>query len=230
VKTKLAAVIAALALVTTASAEPKESRRRGSLELAAWRYRPSIDDEFSTSPTPYDEIYGGGQSWGFQLHLARALYTGHGALEVGFKTGFWQDRGDEIAENGSRTADKTALRIVPTSLTLTYRWDWLSRRWGIPFALYGRGAFERYNWWVTDRDETAEKGATMGWSATGGVAFLLDFLDRGMARELDNDSGINDTWIFFDVTTDQIDDFGSSKSWDLSSDGLTYSAGINFVF
>jgi hypothetical protein len=230
VNTKLAAALAAIALAATASAAPTESRRRGSFEFGAGPYRPSIDDEFNSSAAPYDEIFGGGQPWGFRLLLARALYTRHGALELGFKTGFWQDKGNEIAEDGTRTADETALRIIPTSLTLTYRWDWLSVRYGIPFAFYGRGAFERYNWWVTDRDETAKKGATMGWSATGGVAFLLDIVDRSMARELDNDSGVNDTWIFFDVTTDRIDDFGSSKSWDMSSDGFTYSTGITFVF
>lgn len=229
-RTKLAAALAAAVVAASSSAAPTESPRKGSFEVGAGPYRPSIDSEFPGSAGPYEEIFGGGQPWGFRLHLARALYTTFGALEVGFKTGFWQDKGREIALDGTRTADETALRIVPTSLTLTYRFDWLSVRYGIPFALYGRGALERYNWWVTDRDKTAEKGATWGWSATGGAAFLLDFVDRGLARDLDNDSGINDSWIFFDVTTDQIDDFGSSKSWDLSSKGFTYTVGLMFVY
>jgi hypothetical protein len=229
VRTKLAAALAA-ALVSTSALAATESPRRGSLELGAGPYRPSIDSEFDGSAAPYEEIFGGGQSWGFRLHLARAFYKRYGALEVGFKTGFWQDKGKQIAEDGTRTADETNLRIVPTSLTLTYRFDWLAQRYNIPFAFYGRGALERYNWWVTDRGDWAEKGGTWGWSATGGVAFLLDFVDRNLAREMDNDSGINDTYVFFDVTTDRIDDFGSSKSWDLSSDGFTYGVGILFVF
>jgi hypothetical protein len=130
-----------------------------------------------------------------------------------------------------RPGDDTSLRIVPTSLTLTYRFDWLATRHGIPLAFYARGALERYNWWVTDGGgDWAEKGATHGWSATGGVAFLLDFIDAGLARELDTDTGVNDTWLFFDVTTTKVDDFGSSKSWDLSGEELSLSGGLMFVF
>jgi hypothetical protein len=226
VKTKLAAALAALLLAPAALAE---SQRRGSFELGAGPYRPDVDSDFA-APGPYEEIFGGGKPWKFRLHAARALFTRWGALEVGFLTGFLQDTGEQILQGGIASGDETTLRIIPTSLTLTYRFDWLAQRYGVPLALYGRGALERYNWWVTDRSSTSERGATNGWSVTGGAAFLLDILDRGLAREMDEDWGINDTWLFFDVTKSKIDDFGSSKSWDLSGDGLTYAGGLMFTF
>jgi hypothetical protein len=229
VKTKLAAALALLLLASVASAE---TRRRGSFELGAGPYRPDVDSGFVTSPGPYREVFGSGKPWAFRLHAGRAIYTGVGALELGLKTGFFQDSGKGInSVTGERSGDDTNLRIVPTSLTLTYRFDWLSVRYGFPFAFYARGALERYNWWVTDGGgDWAEKGATNGWSATGGVAFLLDFFDPELARELDKDSGMNDTWLFVDVTTTKVDDFGAGKSWDLSGDGLTFAGGLMFVW
>lgn len=229
---KLAAALVAVLLATSASAE---SRRRGSFELGAGPYRPDVDSEFDASPGPYEQIFGGGKPWAFRLHVARALFTtGVGALELGLRTGFFQDEGKGVITTGGvpvPSGDDTHLRIVPTSLTLTYRLDWLSSRYGVPLAFYARGALERFNWWVTDGDgDSSEKGATNGWSATGGAAFLLDFVDQGLARELDEDTGVNDTWLFFDVTTTQVDDFGSGKSWDLSSDELTFAGGLMFVW
>lgn len=226
-KTKLAAALAALAVAVAARAE---SPRRGSLELGAGMYRPDVDSEFTTKPGPYEQLFGTGRGWAFRLGASRAVYTGVGALEVGLRTGFFQDDGDQLLPDGTRSADKTSLRIIPTSLTLTYRFDWLATRYNIPLAFYARGALERYNWWVTDQSDWAEKGATNGWSVTGGAAFLLDFLDRSLARELDEDAGVNDTWLFFDVTKTKVDDFGSSKSWDLSDEDLSLSGGLMFVF
>ena len=110
--------------------------------------------------------------------------------------------------------------------------DWLAERYRfVPFSFYGRAAFERYNWWVTDgRDEWAENGATNGWSVTAGAALLLDAIDPGRARELDNETGVNHTYLFFDVTHAQVDDFGSSKSWDLSTKGVSLQGGLMLVF
>ena len=49
--------------------------------------------------------------------------------------------------------------------------------------------------------------------------------------EMDLDTGINHAYLYFDVTKSYIDDFGSSKSWDLSDeDGLSYSFGLLLVF
>ena len=119
------------------------------------------------------------------------------------------DAGGTLTPSG----DETKINIVPTSLTLTYRFDWLAERYGIPLAPYGRFAFERYNWWVTDgKGDWAKEGGTNGWSATGGLALLLDFIEPGAARTLDRETGVNHTYLFFDVTKSKVDDFGSKRA------------------
>jgi hypothetical protein len=233
------ALVAAAALVLAAPALAQmeglqQSPRWGSMDLGVQAYRPNIDSEFGGTG-PYEAIFGTGNGYMFTLGVSRSIFTNWGSLETGIRTGYFSKSGNSLVtdSNGNTTASgaKTALKIVPTSIALTYRFDWATERYRFPLAPYGRLAFERYNWWITKGSGgTAEKGATMGWSATGGLAFLLDFLDPDMAREFDRDSGVNHTYLFFEVQKSWIDDFGSSKSWDLSTKDLSYSAGMTFIF
>jgi hypothetical protein len=229
------ALLAAAALAAAASASAQESPRWGSFELAAGQYRPDVDAEFATRPGPWQQEFGDSRRWMFRAGVAKTLYRGIGSLDVGLKTGFFHAGGHGlISEGGGFTpsGDRTNFYVIPTSATLTYRFDWIAERYRwIPIAVYGRWALERYNWWVTAGGaRVKERGATNGWSATGGVALLLDAFDPDLARELDRDTGINHTYLTFDVTKTKVDDFGSSKSWDLSSAKATYAFGLLFVF
>lgn len=231
-----ARIAAALALLLLAPAAARaESPRLGSFELGAGTYRPDIDSAFA-APGPYEQVFGTRRGWMFRASVSREIFSDLGTLEVGFRTGFFRASGHALSfANGvvgtDLSADTTTFQIVPTSLTLTYRFDLLADRYGIPLAPYGRVALERYNWWVTGGSgSTSKRGATNGYSFSGGLAFLLDYLDAELARELDNDSGINHTYLFVDVTKSRIDDFGSSKSWDLSDPTLAFAFGIWFVF
>ncbi len=233
-------VAVALALFTAAVGPARaESPRWGSVDLGASTYRPSIDSQSGlAAPLPYQQIFGNGRGWMFRVGVSRALFTQAGSLEVGVKTGYFRDSGKSLqvdpttgAITNQKSADTTSFNIVPSSLTLTYRFDLLADRWSIPLAPYGRVALERYNWWVTGGPGSSTKtGATNGYSATGGIAFLLDFLDPDLARELDADTGINHTYLFLDVTKSWVKDFGSSKSWDLSDEKASVAFGMMFVF
>jgi hypothetical protein len=224
-------VPALLALLLAAPAFAA-SPRWGSLELGAQNYHPNIDREFVGS-TPYDTVFGSGRGWLFTLGISRALFTGMGSLEVGLRTGYFQDSGKAVVTGTNppeRSGDTTRFHVIPTSLALTYRFDLLADRYNVPLAPYARATLERYNWWVSGAG-TTENGATNGWSATGGIAFLLDFVDPGMAREMDQDTGINHTYLFAELTKTKINDFNSSSSWDLSdSKNASLAFGLLFVF
>jgi hypothetical protein len=233
---------AAVALVPAAAAAQTESPRTGSFEIGAGPYRPNIDAEFPKTPTepegPYQTVFGDARHWALRVGYAKILYTGNfGSLELGLRTGWFRASGHglllDASGNPSSTAskDKTTFSILPTSLTLGYRFDRFLERWSVPLAPYGKVALERYNWWVTDGSgHSVMRGATNGWSMTGGIAFLLDAIDPALAREMDADSGVNDTYLYFDVTKLRVDDFGSKKSWNLSEANLTLSGGLLMVF
>ncbi len=229
----LSALAASLLLAAPAARAQTESGRWGSVEVGAGPYVPNIDKEFS-GHTPYRDIFGGKPGPMFRLHVAKSIFTGAGSLEVGIRTGFWSKSGRALLaagpNAGQRSGDRTTFNIIPTSLTLTYRADQLWENVRIPVVPYGRVALERYNWWVTKDTKWTKRGATNGWSATAGVAFILDFLDPSSARDLDNETGVNHTALYFDVTKSKVDDFGSKKSWNLTERKLAWSGGILVVF
>jgi hypothetical protein len=244
---RLAAALALAVVTTAARAADAPSDRWGSFEIGAGTYIPNIDAGVASPGPfggPYEEIFGKSQRWMFRLGAGKTIWHGIGDLEVGLRTGVFRATGNAIQEGTGTsptnppiyTGNTTSITIIPTSLTLTYYFDWIAERYRfLPFMFYGRAALERYNWWVngpvsTGREGTVGRGATNGWSVTGGVALLLDVLDPGMARDLDRDTGINHTYLFFDVTKQKVDDFGSSKSWDLSRIGPAYAFGLMFAF
>jgi hypothetical protein len=234
-----AALPAGAQLSPTVGMDLGPSPRWGSVDIGVTRYRPNLDGEFAhKTPIPgqgaYRDIFGTSYGWMFDVAVSKAIFTRWGTLEAGFRTGYFQETGKARSATApyAPATDDTAFKLIPTSAVLTYRFDWLVERYGVPFAFYGRAALERYNWWITDGNGKMDmKGATNGWSVAGGAAFLLDVVDRTLAREFDRDSGVNHTYLFFEVTKAKIDDFGSSKSWDLSpQDAVALSGGMTFVF
>jgi hypothetical protein len=229
----------ALAAAFSASPARAESPRYGTFSLQFTPYRPNIDAEFHGAAAPYQTAFGGGKKLMIRGELAYSLIQQYGTLDLGFSAGYFQARGKgRLSTDGSQSSDVTALRVIPTSLSLTYRADQLANRGIVPLAPYVRFAFERFNWWVTNGSNGVAganglrgSGATNGYSLTGGLAFLLDFIDTGLAREMDNDTGINHTYLFGEVTKYSVDDFGSKSSWDLGNTGsVVYGFGLMFVF
>jgi len=225
--------LAALAAALLATGARAESPRWGSFELQAGTYFPDIDSEFSgTTTKPYEDAFAAHGGWMFRAGVSKSLFTSFGSLEVGVQSGYFQKSGNgRFVKNGAPSSDDTSLKIIPMSVILTYRFDWLAERFRIPLAPYGRVGLERYAWWVTDGSgSTSKKGATNGWSVAGGLALLLDFFDPGLAREMDADSGVNHTYLFAEARKTTIDDFGSKSSWILSEKNIAWSGGLLFVF
>jgi hypothetical protein len=239
-----AAALAVAASAVAAEPTPGQSGRWGSVDVGVQWYRPNLDagpfDPALVPPgstPPYERMFGTGRGFMFTLGVSRALYTRMGSLEVGVRTGYFQDTAKGFVQdppgsgNYVQTGAESKFRIVPSSASLTYRFDWPVERHRIPLAPYVRATLERYNWWISDgTGDTTEKGATNGWSAAGGIAFLLDIVDPVLAREFDRDSGVNHTYLFFEISKSSIDDFGASDSWDLSDEDYSLAGGLTFVF
>ncbi len=233
-----AALIAVAAAPLAAAQEsPYASPRWGAFEVSLSGYRPRIDAEFGGAATPYQTAFGGGRGLMFRVDLAKSLLTEYGELDVGIGGGYWEKLGHGLLPDGSASADSTMLKVVPSRLSVTYRFDYLANRYPIPLAPYVRLSFDRYWWWINNGSGGVAKasgksgqGATNGYSFSGGIAFLLDFVDRGLARDMDRNTGINHTYVFVDFTKSFIDDFGSKSSWDMSDDKVTISGGLLFVF
>jgi hypothetical protein len=221
-------VLAAALLPLAAAAE---SPTWGTFELRFASYRPNIDSEFNGTKSPYADDFGKGRGLFPKVLVSWTVLDQFVQVDVGVGTGWFRAKGKGRFVDGTVSGDNTTFSIIPATLALTLRVDGAAQRWGIPLELYGRAALERYSWLITDGSGNfVKKGATDGWSVAGGVGFLLDFADPTLARELDADSGINHTWIYFEVEKSKVDDFGSKRSWILSDEKLTLAGGLRFVF
>ncbi len=228
----LAAVLLAAPAARAQEGEAAPPTRWGSLELGGGPYVPNIDAEFHGAQTPYRSIYGGKPAPMWRVHLAKTLWSGFGSVDLGFKTGYFSRSGHALAQGTTTpSGDRATFNVLPTSLTLTYRADYVWERARVPLVPYARVALERYNWWTTKESKWSKTGATNGWSASAGVVLILDWMDPGAARDFDNEVGAAHTGLYFDVTKSKVDDFGSKKSFDLSeSNKLFWSAGLLVVF
>lgn len=232
-------LLAALALAAAVPALAQPTPRYGSFQLSLETYRPNIDAEFGGAKAPYQDAFGGKRNIMFRADVAYALIASYGSLELGFGAGYWEKYGHGFDLQGGPSPDPTALKVIPTRVSLTYRFDVLSNqyRW-FPLAPYARFSLDRYWWWVNngagqtaDANGKAGSGATNGYSLTAGLAIDLGAIDPTLARDMDRDSGVNHTYLFGEITKSSVKDFGSSGSWDLSDDrSVSYAAGLLFAF
>ncbi len=100
--------------------------------------------------------------------------------------------------------------------------DFAMREWQIPLVLYGKFGVADYLWFAEDGsgkahadgpsgrpDAVIGQDDTFGLEIAPGIAFLLDFLEPGAARKLDADSGVNHSYLFFEVLVASIDGLGA---------------------
>lgn len=229
---RLAIPVALLAALGAASPAGAETPRWGTFEVRLGQYRPDIDSEFDGAATPWADVFGTRRGWFPKVLASWTLLDRFVQLDAGVGTGWFRAKGKGLYEStGDPSPDDTTFNVIPATLAVTFRVDGVAERWPVPLSVYGRAALERYNWWVTDgAGAVAESGATHGWSVAGGVALLLDFVDPRLSRELDAETGINHTWLYFEVEKSTVDDFGSSGSWNLSDEAPTLAGGLRLVF
>ncbi len=237
--TRGVAIASALCAVCALSSSAlAESPRSMMLEVHVGQHTPAIDE--STPGTPYADTFGNDAMWLIGMNLDYQVWRDHGSLAVGGGLGYgWVD-GFALNGDGSQSADEAGFNILPLSVNVTYRWDWAALRHNVPLVPYAKVGLTWALWWATDgkgdvavvADEDGNartgRGGTLGWQAGVGLQFLLDAVSPGMAREFDNDVGVNNSYIFAEFLYRGLDDFGSDSSLDLSAGSLSF--GLMFEF
>lgn len=176
----------------------------------------------------------------YQLGLDVQIYRGIGTAGIGASFGFMQFVGKGVygvSQNPSR--DTTVFNILPLTLELFYRFDWLADRVPVPLVPYIRGGLAYDIWWVTtgtgevarfdgsnpdDPDDDATgRGGKLGVTGTIGIALLLNQLEPAASRSLYNTTGIRGVYLFGELQGSKVDGFGS-EGFDLSE--ATWNVGM----
>jgi hypothetical protein len=213
------------------------SPQHWAVELRFGLYAPEIDSEFAGAENPPHQTYFGTKRRLMpQLEVDYQFLHLFGSAAVGVQVGYFREKAKAFDSAGNPSGDTTSLLLVPTAVQFVYRMDEAARRIGIPIAPYGKVGLSYTIWRITDANgETARtedgkrgRGGTPGWQAAAGVALLLDFIDPASARALDADTGVNHTYLFFEMGRYEASGLGRAKA--LHVGDTTWFAGLMFEF
>lgn len=227
-------------LVAAGNTAFAESPRDMLIQFRFGLYRPDIDKEFSNGMHPYKDIFGSGQHLMFQTELGYEVFNGFGTVLIAPGLGYFTVSGHGLLKDGQPADDSTSFSILPLYLDIQYRFDWFWHKFSVPLIPVVRGGLDYYLWWTKNGagdvstyskgvgKEYKGQGGTFGGHIGFGLDFALDWLAPGMAQDFDSDWGVNTTTLFVEYTLNFINDFGRSKSFNLSSKSLFF--GIAFEF
>jgi hypothetical protein len=219
--------------------EQYQSPRHFFLEFRLGPYEPSIDHEFSEGNGVWSQFGSAGKDVMFNWELDLQLFHAFGSLAVAGVIGYYSNTFPAMVEDkgvvtGEESGSDTGITLLPLGLLGVYRFDWPMIQWGVPLVPFVKFGVNYNLWWLEIDGETSTwkgkegKGGTWGWQFNAGAAFLLDVLDKTAAKTMDEEIGINHTYLFFEFAHVQADGFGSDKA--LNVGDTTWQAGIAFEF
>jgi hypothetical protein len=226
-KTLLAAVCATALLGTASTARaqgvdefgrygPPRSRaetpQNVAVEIRVGRYIPAIDGELDGRATPYQTMFGTDNRYSVGLEVDwQALripllgtlgpglafqYTKHNAS--GFVT---SSLGQEAP---MRSGEDTSLVIFPMYAVAVLRADYLARETPIPLVPYAKAGIGVAIWTTSGGAGTSNVQGTSGSGLSYGPQFalggalLLDAFDAKAAKDMDQNTGVNNSYFFLE--------------------------------
>ncbi|MEZ4271571.1 MAG: MXAN_2562 family outer membrane beta-barrel protein [Myxococcota bacterium] len=173
-----------------------------------------------------------------------------GLLGLVSRIGFWNVNGrarvcsdasstctpEEAADPNLSEAGNTpvSLGILPLSLGLVYRADFLKRYYRIPLVPHVKAGIDYHLWWARANGKIAKstdggksgRGATWGYHAAIGLSFDLDWVDPSVRRS-DESSYVN-TALFAELQTNVGDGFGDSSKLNMSDTIVALGLALDF--
>jgi hypothetical protein len=165
-----------------------------------------------------------GLSWAAQLdviafRLPKTLY-----ITAGGTLGSANYAANAIAETGQPATEQTTLSLVPVIGTVGVRVDALPRRFKVPIILTVRIGWDWTHWDTNTGKLDDASGWSIGPYISGQVALDLDTFEPGGARALDEEWGINHTYVFAELAHYET----TKKS--LPIGGTSYMLGLGLAF
>jgi hypothetical protein len=226
----------ALELGTPATVHPYKSAQNFAFELRFSPYYPQIDDDPALKGQPYAANFGTKA----RLYIGaevdwQVLRIPHlGTIGPGVSVGYVGMGRTVKTVSGRTSGDETNLSIYPFTAVAVLRADVFWRELGVPFVPYVKAGAGLAFWRASNSGGTAVtnnvpgKGHSFGTNLALGVALSLDALDNGASRNMDNATGINNTYLFLEEYWLTLDGLGQTNALHVGSN--TWSAGLAFEF
>ena len=210
------------------------------LEIRVGLYNAQVDsDPALHGATPYAATFGTG------LHFEGAMEFDWQALRIpdvgtlgpGISIGYTNASGiAQRIDNGyPPSAETTTLEILPMYAVAVFRLDTLWRQLRIPIVPYAKAGIGMAFWRASNTVGTSVapngvvgEGHTLGSQLAIGVAFNIGIFDPTSVRQLDESTGINNTYIFAEYMAATLDGIAQSHPLLVGSDSAV--AGITVEF
>ena len=235
------AIAGAMLLSVFCSVARAETPRNFSAHFGMGTYSiANIDNEPGLNGKPMKSAFGESPKLNIEYGFEYIIWQKLGNIGIEGASGYWSDKGRGVTESGARSSDATRFKMVPFKLSAVYRFDYLMDKYAVPVVPSIKFGFDYFLWWVLNQrngiarytDKNGKKfeglGGTFGLHVSYGLLFNLDYVDPTLARDFDNNVGVNNTYLYVEGVYSWVNDFGSKNSWDLSSHGFL--AGILFEF
>jgi len=199
--------------------ESLQSPQHWALELRLGPYSPNVDDEFGGSATPFGTAFHDAKPWsfGFEADWQALKIPKFGTLGPGVGWGFVSMKGKARFNDGAVADDDIRFRIMPMYLVAVLRVDAVAKYTPVPVVPYGKFGLGHAMWWGDDGYETltAADGSKARDTSTGtqwavGLMLLLDVFDRRAAASLDATSGVNNSYVFFELYNSALNGLGQT--------------------
>lgn len=201
---------------------PNESREMFAFELGVGQYRPDVGND------AFDRVFGSDFGPALRLELdvlpLRIPYVGR--VGVGVNAGW------SLHSNGAcidvacteRADEETEMRIWPIGVMAVLRIDVLARELSIPLLLTGKIGLDAVVYDINSGANDEASGVSLGLKWSAQLALELDFIRPTRARSLDEEWGINHTFLFAEL-------FGSTASSNLPvGTSLSWLVGLGMTF
>lgn len=223
-----------------AGREAYRSQQHGAVELRLGPYRPDVDAEFGGTATPFEDIYGSGETvmFGIEGDWQAVRIPHFGTLGPGLQASFAQFSQFALleADPSQRSAQPTNIWFLPLSLVAVLRIDVLSRELKIPLVPYVKFGGTMTLWEARDGvgnavygsgdNAVAGQGISMGLTGAAGLMILLNPIAPQASLDLDNGTGVNNAYVFGEWYVSKVSSFESG----LDTSASTWQAGVALEF
>jgi hypothetical protein len=215
-----------------------DSPQHFAFEVRVGPYTPLVDEEPALGgKTPFKDVFGDKLrlAVGFEFDW-QALRIPHlGTIGPGLAVSYTaMSATARVRGSTELSKEETSLQIWPIYGLAVLRVDVLARDLRIPIVPYAKGGVGWAGWraygpnGTANVDGVAGKGMSWGTHFALGAALQLDVFDRMAARSLDEATGINHTYVWFEYYMSLLDGFGSASTLRVGT--RTWATGLAFEF
>ncbi len=181
------------------------------IELRFGPYLPQLPNVTNSSPSFGEDlvrkhrVMAGIEADWQALRIPKVLSLGPG---VGIA---YTRLNEEVA--GGTNPHRATLKFTPQWAVAVLRLDILQQRWSVPLVFSAKLGAARASWWseyqpAASTVTRSNSGSAQGMMWALGAMFDLGFLDPARARHVDQVSGVNHMYLFWEWYQLKLDDFG----------------------